>query len=81
MAQSATPFDTLAALRDLEAAGIDRPQAEAIASQLATAVTAGHTELATKADLARLETKLLTVAVGIVIAQTALVFGLHKLTI
>ena len=40
-------FDTLAAARDLEAAGMDRPQAEAVAAAIRT----GQGELATRADL------------------------------
>ncbi len=41
-------FDTLAAARDLEAAGVGRPQAEAIAS----AIRNGQGEFATRADTA-----------------------------
>lgn len=41
-------FDTLAAARDMENAGLDRPAAEAVAE----AIRAGQGELATKADLA-----------------------------
>ncbi|MDE0046523.1 MAG: DUF1640 domain-containing protein [bacterium] len=40
-------FDTLAAARDLEKAGMDRAQAEAVAN----VVRAGQGELATKADV------------------------------
>ena len=40
-------FDTLAAARDLEAAGMDRAHAEAVAG----AIRAGQGGLATKADL------------------------------
>ena len=51
-------FDTLAAARDMEAAGLDRPAAEAVAG----AIRAGQGELATAADLAamggRLETRI-----------------------
>lgn len=45
-------FDTLAAARDLEAAGMDRAHAEAVAG----AIRAGQGELATKADLNALRT-------------------------
>ena len=46
-------FDTFSAARALEAAGVDRPQAEAIASAI------GHSgEHATKADLAALESRM-----------------------
>ncbi len=41
-------FDTLAAAREMENAGLDRPAAEAVAE----AIRAGQGELATKADLA-----------------------------
>ena len=46
-------FDTLSAARALEAAGVERSQAEAIASAI------GHSgEYTTKADLAALESRL-----------------------
>ena len=45
-------FDTLAATRDLEAAGMERRQAEAVAEVTAQAAVTGHGELATRADLA-----------------------------
>lgn len=47
---SGTTFDTLAAARDLEAAGVERSQAEAIAK----AIRDGQGDLATKADIAAL---------------------------
>ena len=50
-------FDTLAATRALEAAGVERKQAEAHAEQLRTAAGADLDQLATKADLERLATK------------------------
>ena len=50
-------FDTLAATRALEAAGVDRKQAEAHAEQLRTAAGADLDQLVTKADLERLATK------------------------
>ena len=46
--------DTLSALRDLEAAGIDSMHAEAIVGVISRA----HEELATKADLAALEARI-----------------------
>ena len=52
-----TTFDSLAAARDLEAAGIERRQAEAIAASMRDAVGAGHDALATKADLRELVTR------------------------
>ena len=51
---SAVAFDTLTAARDLEAAGIERRQAEAIAGTVRTATAAERETLATKADLAEL---------------------------
>ena len=47
---SAAAFDTLSAARDLEAAGFDRPQAEAVA----TAINHSGAQTATKADLDQL---------------------------
>ena len=49
---NATSFDPLETTRDLEAAGIERRQAEAIAGAMRKAATADHAELATKADVA-----------------------------
>ena len=49
---TATSFNPLAAARDLEAAGLERQQAEAIASQLRDAATAEREDLVTKTDLA-----------------------------
>ena len=43
---NASTFDTLTAARDLEAAGVERSQAEAIAK----AIRDGQGEFATKAD-------------------------------
>ena len=51
---TASTFDALGATRDLEAAGIERRQAEAIAEGMRRAAGADHAELATKADLAEL---------------------------
>ena len=50
-------FDTLAATRDLEAAGMERRQAEAVAEVTAQAAVTGHGELATKADIEDFATK------------------------
>ena len=55
---TASTFDALAAARDLEAAGIERRQAEAIAEGMRRAAGADHAELATKADLAELRADL-----------------------
>ena len=55
---TASTFDALGATRDLEAAGIERRQAEAIAEGMRRAAGADHAELATKADLAELRADL-----------------------
>ena len=52
---AATTFDHLKAARAIEAAGIERHQAEAIAAAMRDAVTADRDEIATKTDLAALE--------------------------
>ena len=49
---STVTFDTLTTARDLEAAGVERRQAEAHAEALRRAVSADRDEFATKADLA-----------------------------
>lgn len=69
---TATSFDTLKATRDLEAAGVERSQAEAIAA----AIRDSQGELATKADLAGLKVDMLKIAIGIVVANTGLTVGL-----
>lgn len=71
---TAGTFDTLAAARDLESAGMDRPQAEAVAA----AIRAGQGELATKADLAHLATKAdLAAAEGRQTRQLLLTLAVH----
>ena len=54
---TASTFDALAATRDLEAAGIERRQAEAIAEGMRQAASADRGDFATKADLAHFATK------------------------
>ena len=51
-------FDSLAAMRALEAVGVDRNQAEAHAEQLRAAAGAGLGQLANKEDLACVEATL-----------------------
>ena len=53
---NATTFDALAAARDLEAAGFERRQAEALAESMRNAAAADLGTLATKADLNVLRT-------------------------
>ena len=55
-------FDTLAATRNLEAAGVTRAHAEAIADAVRQAAVADRDALATKADITHLEDKLETKA-------------------
>ena len=73
---NASTFDTLTAAQDLEAAGIERRQAEAIAEGMRRAASADHAELSHQADLtttvatlrtelATLETRLTWKALGI----------------
>ena len=77
-------FDTLAAARDMEHAGLKREAAEAVAS----AIRAGQGELITRADieplatkteLAALEARLTWRIVGLVIAANALVVAAVKI--
>ena len=80
---AANTFDALEAARALEAAGMDRQQAEATAEQLRFAAGADRDQLATKADLdqlrtatkadlARLETKIENAVNRMLIAQLAI---------
>ena len=55
---TASSFDTLAATRALEAAGIERKQAEAHDEQLRAAAGADLDQLATKDDLEKAVTRL-----------------------
>ena len=54
----ATAFNPLDAARELEAAGIERRQAEAIAGAVHQAAGADRADLATKADLAGVRNEL-----------------------
>ena len=68
----AFPFDTHRAVGNLADAGVLAPQAEAIVDAILTAITGG---IATKADLAALETRptwRIALASGIIIAATAM---------
>ena len=60
---SASTFDTFSAVRALEAAGVERDQAEAIAGAIAAqALTRADLEpLATKAELAAVRSELTTI--------------------
>ena len=69
---TAPTFDTLATVHTLEAADIERQQAEAIATTLRQATEASREKPATKADLkaefADLRAYMLKLAIGIVAA-------------
>ena len=83
MADAAFAFDTLATARKLRAAGVQPAQAEAHAEAIGAAVDASRGDLATKADLANLETRvtvrLYGAAAGIVAANAGLTFILLQL--
>ena len=70
-------FNPLDATRTLEAAGIERRQAEAIAETMRKAATADHDELATKGDLAALRVELRIIG-AIVLAIAAKQFGIFN---
>ena len=75
----ATSFDTLKAIRSLEAAGIERRQAEAHAEALRDAATADHDGLATKADITALRSEvrwMFGFLAALVLAIAARLFGL-----
>ena len=75
----ATSFDTLKAIRSLEAAGIERRQAEAHAEALRDAATADHEGLATKADIAALRSEvrwMFGFLAALVLAIAGRLFGL-----
>ena len=73
---TASTFDALKAVRDLEAAGVERRQAEAHAEALRRAAGDDRADLATKADLSELRADLYRAlwmqAAGIVGALAAL---------
>ena len=73
---NASTFDALAAARELEAVGIEREHAEAIAEQLRTAAGTDLDQLATKSDLKhaidRLELRLVLSMIGIASAAVAI---------
>ena len=79
---AASTFDTLAATRALEAAGVDRQQAEAHAEQLRAAAGADLDQLATKAVLAVISAKLgvvqwvMAFQAALIVAMAARLFGI-----
>ena len=72
---ASSTFDTLEATRALEAAGVDRKQAEAHAEQLRAAAGAGLDELATKTDVGWLRL-IAGINLAISLATLAAVLGL-----
>ena len=75
-------FDTLAATRALEAAGVQRAQAEAHAEQLRAAAGADLEQLATKADLAPIRSELsmlkwaMAFQAALILAMAGRLFGI-----
>ena len=67
---NAEPFDTLGAANELEAAGVERGQAEAIAKQLHGIARPGLDQLVKKADLYK---ALLASSLGTIAATVGLV--------
>ncbi len=85
-------FDTYAAAKALREAGFDERQAEAVVETAARAAGAGHSELATKADLkdfatrgdlaaglARLEARIYLAFLAFALANAALTVAIIKL--
>lgn len=72
-------FDTHAAIRKLRDAGIQEPQAETIVDVFSNAVSAEH--LATKVDLAALETRLIEWMAGIALCAATVAIAAAALII
>ena len=78
---TATAFDTLAAARDLKAAGIEPEHAEAIADGMRRAAIARRDALATKPDIATVKSEITTLwwmfgfAAALNLAMAAKLFG------
>lgn len=75
---AATTFDTHAAVKALMHAGLAPAHAEAITDTVRAAIAEG---VATKADIAALENRMLKVAIGIVVANAGVTFALLKLVV
>ena len=74
---AAASFDALTTARELKAAGIDGPHAEAIADAMRKAALADHDDLATKADLAALRIEIRIIG-AFVLAIAAKLFGIFN---
>ena len=72
-------FDTLTAARDLEAAGLERTHAEAIVKTMRESGRADFASLATKADLANLETRLVRWIVGTILTTAGVTVAIVRL--
>ena len=79
-------FDTLTAARDLEAAGLERPQAEAIVKTMRESGRADFANLATKVyiaeihtAIANLETRLLRWIVGTILTTAGVTVAIVRL--
>ena len=79
-------FDTQTAARDLEAAGLERPQAEAIVKTMRESGRADFANLATKVDIAEihtaianLETRLLRWIVGTILTTAGVTVAIVRL--
>ena len=79
-------FDTLTAARDLEAAGLERPQAEAIVKTMRESGRADFANLATKVDIAEihtaianLETRLVRWIVGTILTTAGVTVAIVRL--
>ena len=78
----AAMFDSLAAARELEAAGVERSHAEAMVKTIVAANGANRKDLATKADISELEAKLAAAINKMLLGQLAvagLLFAALKL--
>lgn len=75
---AATTFDTHAAVKALMHAGLAPAHAEAITDTVRAAIAEG---VATKADIAALENRMLKVAIGIVVANAGVTFALLELAV
>ena len=79
-------FDTLTAAHDLEAAGLERPQAEAIVKTMRESGRADFANLPTKVDIAEihtaianLETRLLRWIVGTILTTAGVTLAIVRL--
>ena len=75
---TATTFDDRAAVKALMHAGLAPAHAEAITDTVRAAMAEG---VATKADIAALENRMLKVAIGIVVANAGITFALLELVV